>query len=205
MCRKRLATLRKDCLVRLSSSDSESFIWAQLLLTYKNSFLGTGVCNDLPGRRTTVRELHRSRGIRTFFLCSHYFGLQHIFTSISSCCCHVWDCISSRTHRETIWTQLPQPIRRRCKIRCVLIDLLHTSLPVILFPFQVPRRCVSSLRVYVCRWDTGVQGGGRASYCYIQRSFNDTWRIKSLLLIMPMTNCLFILKKLEFNPIVQWT
>lgn len=42
-------------------------------------------------------------------------------------------------------------------------------------------------------------GGGGDRYCYIQRSFNDTGRIKCLLLIrskgMPMTNGLFILKK----------
>lgn len=153
----------KIAFVRLSSSDRESFSWAQLLLTYKSSFLGIGVCNNLPGRRTTVQELHQSRGISTFFLCSHCFGLQYIFTSISSCCCHVWDCISSRTHRKTVWTQLPQPIRRRCKIICVLIDWLHTSLPVLFFPFQVPKHCVSSLRVYVCRWDTGVCVGGETA------------------------------------------
>lgn len=32
----------------------------------------------------------------------------------------------------------PQSIRRQCKIRCVLIDLLHTSLAVLLFPFHIP-------------------------------------------------------------------
>lgn len=69
---KRFAFVR---LSSSSSSDSERFIWAQLLLTYKSSFLGIGVCNDLPGRRKTVRGLHQSIGVCTFFLCYHYFGL----------------------------------------------------------------------------------------------------------------------------------